>query len=96
MQFLAAADFAAQANSVYEVDLGASSMQLTLVDIRPLPANGFADAKRAPFSLILRSTVQVVLPQRIYRLRHAAGLVEMFIVPVGRDATGVTYEAIYN
>lgn len=97
MQLLASADFANQANTTFELWLGDSAMNLTLVDIRPLPAGGFSGAMRHPFSLIFRSAVQQVLPQRIYRLKNATGGVQdVFLVPVARDAQGVTYEAVFN
>jgi hypothetical protein len=39
----------------------------------------------------------VVLPQRNYRFEHAdIGAFEMLIVPVGRDAQGTSYEAVFT
>ncbi len=97
MQLLASTDFASQANTTYELWLGDSAMTLTLVDIQPLAAPQNAAQMRHPFSLIFRSTVQLVLPQRIYRLKNAAsGEIEIFLVPIGRDASGVTYQAVFN
>ena len=59
------------------------------------PASG-ADGTRAPFSLLFRGPTEPVLPQRIYRLEHqAVGALDIFIVPVARDASGVHYEAIF-
>jgi hypothetical protein len=52
---------------------------------------------RVPFSLIFRSGPGLVRPQRIYRLEHAElGTLELFLVPIGRDAEGVRYEAIFT
>ncbi|HJV41343.1 DUF6916 family protein [Caulobacter sp.] len=97
MQLLSSADFASQANTSYELWLGDGAMNLTLVDIRPLPAAAHAGSMRQPFSLIFRSSVRHVLPQRTYQLKNAAsGVQEVFLVPVGRDAAGVLYEAIFN
>ncbi|MFT4254541.1 MAG: hypothetical protein QM608_18905 [Caulobacter sp.] len=96
MQLLQMQNFGGQANTTYELLVAGGSMQLTLIDIQPLPAH-HAASQRAPFSLIFKSHVQHVLPQAIYRLRSAAqGEVEMFLVPLGRDAQGVTYQAVYN
>ena len=37
------------------------------------------------------------LPQRIYRLEHAElGGLDLFLVPIGRDASGITYEAVFT
>lgn len=97
MQLLASTDFANQANTTYELWLGDSAMSLTLIDIRPLPGRAHPGSMRQPFSLIFRSAVQHVLPQRIYTLKNAAsGTQDVFLVPVGRDQAGVIYEAVFN
>lgn len=50
-----------------------------------------------PFSLIFRSSSQVVLPQKLYSLRCAMlGRLEIFLVPVARDTKGIVYQAIFN
>jgi hypothetical protein len=37
------------------------------------------------------------LPQRIYRLEHAAlDPLEIFIVPIGPDAEGMRYQAVFT
>ncbi len=78
-------------------DEGAPPMTLTLTAADPLPAGGYPGAARAPFALAFRGDGAVVLPQRIHRLRHAAmGEMAMFLVPIARDAAGVTYEAVFN
>lgn len=92
-----AEDFAKTANTSFELSLGETSMMLTLVEIKPLPALNFPGALRQPFSLIFRSATQLILPQRIYRLLNAAtGPLDIFLVPVGRDAQGVSYQAVFN
>lgn len=49
------------------------------------------------FSILFCGPDGQVLPQRIYRLRHAdLGTLELFLVPVGRDPQGVLYEAVFN
>jgi hypothetical protein len=52
---------------------------------------------RDPFRLSLRGPAEPVLPQAIYRLEHAdLGALDIFIVPIGHDADGTTYEAIFT
>ena len=52
---------------------------------------------REPFSLTFLGPGDPVLPQRIYRLEHAElGSLEIFLVPVGRDARGTRYEAAFS
>ncbi len=54
-------------------------------------------AGRPPFSLILRCADPRVLQQQLYRMTQAElGEVEIFIVPVGQNATGIEYQAIFN
>lgn len=56
-----------------------------------------ADELRAPFSLIFQVSTSRALPQHIYALEHAKlGRMEIFLVPVGRDAGNLLLEAIFN
>jgi hypothetical protein len=51
---------------------------------------------RKPFSLFFRGDGPP-LEQQIYTLRNAAlGEVDIFLVPIGQDADGVIYEAVFN
>lgn len=52
---------------------------------------------RDPFTLTFRGPREPLLPQAIHPLAHPAlGLLEIFIVPLGQDAGGTTYEAIFT
>lgn len=70
-------------------------VRLELVECKRLP-----DQKgqlREPFSLLFLGPGQPVFRQQVYRLEHArAGVLELFLVPVGKDAEGVQYEAVFN
>jgi hypothetical protein len=48
------------------------------------------------FRLEWRGPAEPVLDQAIYRFRRGEQSFDMFIVPVGRDAQGTLYEAIFN
>ena len=51
---------------------------------------------REPFSIVLRGPAEPLLPQRIYRLEHdELGPLELFLVPIGQDADGTRYEAVF-
>jgi Domain of unknown function (DUF6916) len=55
------------------------------------------EAARAPFSVVFLGPREPVLPQRIYRLEHdELGTLDLFLVPIARDAAGVRYEAVFN
>ena len=57
------------------------------------PPNGW----RVPFSLVFRGPGGPPLPQRIYRLEHPElGALDVFLVPIGPDAGGMCYEAVFN
>jgi hypothetical protein len=76
-------------------------LALELTSVREMKDTGPVDARvqfrRTPFALIFRGPREIILPQRIYRLEHATlGAFELFIVPVGADAQGVDYEAIFT
>ncbi len=76
-------------------EANAPSIALTLAEVKPL--RNFANMPRPPFSLLFKIKGDDVLPQRIYPLRHAAlGLHSIFLVPVGRDSDGISYEAVFN
>jgi hypothetical protein len=66
-----------------------------LLQARPLGMA--AVGERAPFSLLFEGPAQPVLPQRTYVLSHPTlqGL-EVFLVPVARQASGVHYEAVFT
>ncbi len=78
-------------------DHGNATVQLAAV--RPLamayrpPPHG-----REPFSLIFRAeSREFFLPQSVYRIWHPVlGDLDVFLVPVGPDETGMCFEAIFN
>jgi len=54
-------------------------------------------ASREQFSLHFRGPATPVLPQKIYRLQHPSlGALDIFLVPIRRDASGMTYEAVFT
>src|SRR5262245_22370226 len=75
-----------------------ATLALTLIEpaaTGPVPAGGAA--RRRPFSLVFRGPRAPVLSQRIHRLEHAVmGPLEIFIVPIGPDAEGMRYQAIFT
>ncbi|MFD9901590.1 DUF6916 family protein [Mesorhizobium sp. NPDC059025] len=97
MEIVALSHFTGCVGSAFDIELGESSVALTLAEARPLPETGFPGMRRSPFSLIFRSGSQVVLPQKLYKLKNATlGQMEIFLVPVARDKDGIVYQAIFN
>lgn len=53
--------------------------------------------QRQPFSLTFVGPGELILPQSIYLLRHATlGDLEIFIVPIAKDESGVHYQAVFS
>ncbi len=55
-------------------------------------------ARAEAFAVVFRTSANVALAQGMYTLSHAAfGTLEgLFLVPVGMDANGRYYEAVFN
>lgn len=89
--------FAGCVGGGFDIDMGESSMALTLSEVRPLPETGIPGVRRSPFSLMFRSGSPIVLPQKMYTLKNVTlGSLEIFLVPVARDKNGIVYQAIFN
>jgi hypothetical protein len=74
-----------------------SAFPLTLDEAELLPSNVSIPGMRPPFSLIFLGADARVLPQRLYQLTHEAmGELAIFLVPVGQDARGISYQAVFN
>jgi hypothetical protein len=97
VQLMTLQNFAAAANQSFGLAMGEAEMPMTLVEVKPLPAQPFMGMMREPFSLLFQSESQVVLPQRQYRLSNAQmGALDVFLVPVARDTQGIVYQAVFN
>jgi hypothetical protein len=72
---------------------------LVLIEANKLPVRGGPrpEGSREPFSLLFRGPREPWLRQGQYPIQHPSlGTPEMFLVPVGPDAEGMRYEAIFN
>jgi hypothetical protein len=80
----------------FRVDIGSGgATEFELVEVKALRPN--SDANGRPFALLFHGPAAQVLPQKIYPMEHDhLGTLALFVVPVGRDATAVKYEAIFN
>lgn len=71
------------------------TIPLELVSISSLPTR--RGAARASFSLLLRAAERSHVPQAVYTITHAElGRMDAFIVPLGPDQVGMTYEIIFG
>ena len=88
-------------NQSFRVHISADQIvDVTLIETTDLPPVPLRDQKtrtREPFSLVFRGAKTFRLPQRIYSVEHSAlGVSNIFLVPIGPDAQGERYEAIFN
>jgi len=73
----------------------ASAIDAELIDVRAVGAS--RPDRRTPFALHFRTALIAPLPQAIYRVEHdEMGAHDIFLVPVGPDAAGMVYEAIFT
>ena len=75
------------------VDDGATPLEL----ISATPAGRTDAARRQGFSLVFRGAKSPTMLQRMYKLVHPdMGEMDIFLVPIGPDESGMRYEAIFN
>ena len=96
------ATFADHLGERFRIHPGAGApLVAELIAVTPLAAGpagaGAPPGRRAPFAIVFRGPRTPVLPQRIYRLQHAAlGAFDLFLVPLGPDGAGLRYEAVFT
>ena len=71
------------------------SFEALLVECKKL--TGATEGERTPFSAVFRGPMEPVLPQQIYSLEcEEIGSLDLFLVPIGPDKTGMQYEAVFT
>lgn len=98
---LSFATFAGMVNAKWRVlPAAGDSFELELAAVTPqrlTPSGHTGGVVNEQFTLVLLGPADRLLPQRIYSFETASlGQFELFIVPVGRDASGIRYEAAFN
>jgi hypothetical protein len=81
-------------NSRFEIEIpGLGRQTLELIALTRYSSSPAVQA----FSAIFRGPLESPFPQGTYPVCHAQlGQVELFLVPVGREADGMHYEAVFN
>lgn len=95
---LACEDFAAHLGTIFTlVDPEGTTTELVLTEVVAQSSLKRSDAPREPFSLQFKAADGGVRPQFSYLLQHAAmGDQHIFLVPIAKDDSGVTYEACFS
>jgi hypothetical protein len=87
--------FTPHVGTAFQAETDAGGVELVLADAagarhEPMPG------ARPPFTLTFRGPVRPMLPQGTYPLTHPSlGGLDIFLVPIGADAEGVSYEAVF-
>ncbi len=92
MENLTLADFSESVGADFSVEAGGSRYALKLEEAQELPASGRSGGS---FRLQFRGPSEPILPQAIYSFRRGESCHEIFIVPIGQEAEGVRYEAVF-
>lgn len=87
-------DFEALSSGSLHLEHEGQRIELQVVETRELPP---ISPRRNPFALVLSGPASLILPQGIYGLLHPQhGRLDLFMVPIGRDASHTRYELIFN
>jgi hypothetical protein len=86
--------FEEQLNTKFQMHYGdTQSAELQLITVTDVGSS----ERQKQFSLVFRGPYEAPIIQGIYRVDHATlGNLDLFLVPISRDASGVRYEAIFN
>lgn len=86
--------FVPHLHTAFEVEVEpGTSLPVELIEV----ARGPAHPRALMFWLMFRGPGAPLLPQATYRLHHAVlGDLDLFLVPVGRDEKGVSYQVVFN
>ena len=80
-------------SSFHVQDRGQTVFTAELIEV----ADKNASPRMEQFSLVFRGPMTPALPQGIHELEHATlGKLQLFLVPLGPDDSGMRYEAVFN
>ena len=85
--------FVDHVGEAFEVDADGERFDLILDSAAPL---GHSLRPGGSFVLQFRGPRDPILPQATYAVRRGGDRFDIFIVPLGPDANGARYEAIFN
>lgn len=90
--------FLPHVGEVFHVVTGESQqMPVLLSEITRLATDGSKLRRREPFSLVFHAPAGSLLEQQVYRIeKPGMEPFECFLVPIGPDAYGMRFEAIYT
>lgn len=85
--------FAPHVNTDFTTAIDGQALKLRLTEVM----EGQSNERVLQFSIFFLGPLTPVLEQRLYRLEHAQlGDMELFLVPIARDADGMKYQAVFS
>lgn len=86
--------FSGQVGTKFRIHYGDSqTAELELISATDVGSS----PRQAQFSLVFVGPQECPIAQAIYRVEHdELGALDLFLVPIGKDQRGVSYEAIFN
>ena len=78
----------------FEVRIGSKTLSLKLTGAQEAPTNSLRE--HGSFSLYWLGPFEPILPQATYEFRRDGKSYTIFIVPIGRDDSGTSYESVFN
>jgi hypothetical protein len=91
-------EFSKHVNTIFTLKAPeAGPIELELIEVKSYLKNpGDADGMER-FSIFFKGPAKPYLPQRTYAMSHEAmGDLELFLVPIGSNVQGFSYEAVFN
>jgi hypothetical protein len=100
--------FTSRVGRAFQLEIDGANVPLTLSTVTPLPRprqimpSGeeapipAGTARLDPFTLLFKGPTVSPLPQRTYTLSADGDSFQIFIVPVGKQADGYIYEAVFG
>ncbi|HRI04245.1 MAG TPA: hypothetical protein PLL77_10930 [Pyrinomonadaceae bacterium] len=94
IQLPSKSEFLAVNNSIFTASNGeGKDFEICLVSVEEIVSNDFQEN----FTLLFRAEPDVGTQQGIYVLKHEElGEMDLFLVPIKKDETGLYFEAVFN
>ena len=86
-------EFAAQVNTTFKAANAENEFEITLVEVKSVISNNFQEC----FALLFKAPADVPPVQQLFSLTHEVfGELEIFLVPVKKNESGLFFEAVFN
>lgn len=92
-------EFSQHVNTKFRVNDTAQPVELCLIDVKGYEdrSESGSESGMERFSIFFSGPGDRCLPQKTYALEHdQMGAFDIFLVPIGRDDRGYSYEAVFN